>query len=140
MTALEMDPQIRARWVAALRSGKYEQGREYLHRDGKLCCLGVLCELAAADGVIPPPRPGVDRIWLYGEAGGMLPAAVMAWAGLTSNDPEIRGICLSARNDGVSPEAAAQTEGDVEPLRAAEPHTFAQIADLIEGTRAEAAA
>ena len=28
-------------WVAALRSGKYKQGRGFLCRDGKYCCLGV---------------------------------------------------------------------------------------------------
>lgn len=41
-----MSPELKAEWVAALRSGKYEQGRLYLNRDGKYCCLGVLCELA----------------------------------------------------------------------------------------------
>ena len=36
----------KAEWVAALRSGKYEQGRNYLKtRDNKFCCLGVLSEL-----------------------------------------------------------------------------------------------
>jgi hypothetical protein len=39
-------PELKARWVAALRSGKYEQGEEFLRNNGKYCCLGVLCELA----------------------------------------------------------------------------------------------
>jgi len=34
-----------ADWVNALRSGDYEQGQDYLCRDGKFCCLGVLCEI-----------------------------------------------------------------------------------------------
>lgn len=34
-----------AEWVKALRSGDYEQGQDYLCRDGKFCCLGVLCEI-----------------------------------------------------------------------------------------------
>ncbi len=34
-----------AEWTAALRSGKYPQGQDYLCRDGKFCCLGVLCEI-----------------------------------------------------------------------------------------------
>lgn len=42
------------RWVAALRSGKYEQGQGYLRQDitdhhghttSEFCCLGVLCDL-----------------------------------------------------------------------------------------------
>jgi len=33
-------------WVKALRSGEYKQGQSYLRsRDGKFCCLGVLCDL-----------------------------------------------------------------------------------------------
>ena len=33
-------------WIAALRSNKYEQGQQYLHNDGKYCCLGVLCDIS----------------------------------------------------------------------------------------------
>ena len=48
-----MNPEIKQRWVEALRSGKYEQGRGVLRefRDGKFhyCCLGVLCDLVAPD-------------------------------------------------------------------------------------------
>lgn len=40
----KMNPEIKAKWVAALRSGDYEQGRGYLHRGG-FCCLGVACDL-----------------------------------------------------------------------------------------------
>ena len=36
-------------WVDALRSGKYEQGKEILKRDGKYCCLGVLCDILCYD-------------------------------------------------------------------------------------------
>ena len=32
-------------WLAALRSGQYEQGRNYLELNGKFCCLGVLCHV-----------------------------------------------------------------------------------------------
>ena len=38
-----MDPALKAKWVEALRSGEYEQGRGALLRDGRYCCLGVLC-------------------------------------------------------------------------------------------------
>jgi hypothetical protein len=41
-----MDQEIKTKWVAALRSGNYKQGR-YVLRDesGFYCCLGVLCEV-----------------------------------------------------------------------------------------------
>lgn len=47
----KMDPELKARWVAALRSGDYQQVRGWLRAtrsDGQLgfCCLGVLCEVA----------------------------------------------------------------------------------------------
>lgn len=32
-------------WLAALRSGEYEQGVYELRRESKYCCLGVACEV-----------------------------------------------------------------------------------------------
>lgn len=40
-----MDPKLKRRWVRALRSRKYKQGREQLRDGNKFCCLGVLCDL-----------------------------------------------------------------------------------------------
>lgn len=37
-----MDAQLKAKWVEALRSGEYEQGRNQLKLGSKFCCLGVL--------------------------------------------------------------------------------------------------
>ena len=37
-----MDAELKAKWVAALRSGTYQQGRLLLHEGGAFCCLGVL--------------------------------------------------------------------------------------------------
>jgi hypothetical protein len=33
--------EIKDKWLAALRSGKYQKGRRALYTDGKFCCLGV---------------------------------------------------------------------------------------------------
>lgn len=41
-----MKADLKKKWVEALRSGKYIQGRVYLAKNGKHCCLGVLCEVA----------------------------------------------------------------------------------------------
>jgi hypothetical protein len=39
-----MNPEIKQKWVDALRSGKYKQGIEELKdSEGRYCCLGVLC-------------------------------------------------------------------------------------------------
>lgn len=32
-------------WTAALRSGKYKQGKGWLYKDDKYCCLGVYADL-----------------------------------------------------------------------------------------------
>ena len=41
-----MDKKLKVKWVEALRSGKYEQGRHYLESEGRYCCLGVLRAIA----------------------------------------------------------------------------------------------
>ena len=33
------------KWIAALRSGEYKQGRSYLRDGAEYCCLGVLCDV-----------------------------------------------------------------------------------------------
>lgn len=46
-----MNPDLKARWVAALRSGKYKQGYGALRpTEDTYCCLGVLCDIYAPDG------------------------------------------------------------------------------------------
>ena len=35
-----------AEWIAALRSGKYKQGRQLLCNEGRFCCLGVLADIS----------------------------------------------------------------------------------------------
>ena len=39
-----MDAKLKAKWIKALRSGKYKQGRGtyYNRQTGRYCCLGVL--------------------------------------------------------------------------------------------------
>ena len=41
-----MDKELKAKWLEALRSGKYQQGWNQLrdHKD-RFCCLGVLCDV-----------------------------------------------------------------------------------------------
>jgi hypothetical protein len=47
-----MNQEIKANWVAALRSGDYKQGAGKLRAvSNNFCCLGVLCDLAVKEGV-----------------------------------------------------------------------------------------
>ncbi len=43
------------KWIEALESGKYQQGRTVLHKDtGAMCCLGVAAHiLAEENGIVP---------------------------------------------------------------------------------------
>lgn len=44
----KMDPEVKGRWIEALRSGQYKQGAHQLKTpDGCNCCLGVLAEINA---------------------------------------------------------------------------------------------
>ena len=40
-----MKKEIADKWVEALRSGKYKQGKSALKKDDSFCCLGVLCDI-----------------------------------------------------------------------------------------------
>lgn len=99
--------EVAKKWVAALRSGKYKQGREFLRdRDDRYCCLGVLCEIAVSDGVISPA--GLDgECYSYAAFESFLPIKVSEWAGVNN-----ASMCV-LWNDKHN-------------------KTFAEIADLIE--------
>ena len=45
-----MNEVLRDKWVAALRSGKYEQSRGRLRTQNGYCCLGVLCDVKDPNG------------------------------------------------------------------------------------------
>jgi hypothetical protein len=44
----QMDPYLKDRWVAALQSGKYQQGKGQLRKGDLFCCLGVLADVLGA--------------------------------------------------------------------------------------------
>jgi hypothetical protein len=46
---MAMDCDAKKKWVDALRSGKYAQGRNALRKRNRYCCLGVLCDLTDGD-------------------------------------------------------------------------------------------
>lgn len=116
VAAGRMDPEVKARWVAALRSGEYKQTKRALRLDGGHCCLGVLCDLYAKEHGFAWEHTAD----LEGENAGLPNNDVCKWAGITANERvEIDGerARLYDHNDGA---------GDTEP------RTFAQIADAIE--------
>lgn len=94
-------------WVAALRSGQFLQGTQWLaHRDAgadtwEYCCLGVACEVAVANGLeimVQDPVVSCDaagnplvQARQYGGQKTALPGPVIDWYGLVdANIPSLR--------------------------------------------------
>ena len=97
-----MKPEIKKKWLRALRSGKYKQTKEMLHKkNGGYCCLGVLCDIYAKEkkvkwGEVNPLRP--SKI-MFLDHSDILPDEVMEWAGLASDNPECGEKSLAQYND-----------------------------------------
>lgn len=123
-----MNPTVKAAWVAALRSGKYKQGSGGLKGVGSgcflgFCCLGVLCDLAAVEGIgrwhEGEETATADFCTPGGVSDAYLPDLVVTWAGATSMDPEVS-----------HPSHGGPTT--LSSLNDTEKFTFGQIADVIE--------
>lgn len=100
-----MKAEIKAEWIAALRSGNYRQGYGGLRsEEDKFCCLGVLCDLAVKAGVLGEGRLNkFDHEYEYGLEGESvsLPLEVMEWSGINNMVGRIAPIgSLIALNDG----------------------------------------
>ncbi|WP_144721181.1 hypothetical protein [Cellulosimicrobium sp. TH-20] len=139
---VKLKPEVKAAWLAALRSGEYPQASGVLERidhtgvSRGFCCLGVLCKLAADTGAAERDVPG-------------------AWAGSTvryrveggSSSPymPVPEIAAWAFDGDVSRADAwlVPTPGDIKArydeatvalstLNDSFGYTFEQLADLIE--------
>lgn len=131
---MAMNPEIKARWIAALRGGEYTQGFSQLtmtDNDGnrRHCCLGVLCDLAVNDG----ESNIISIVELNGDVAykavddefsekHYLPYKVARWAGMTVGlDEDTRGEFTDSEDN----ERNLAAENDIGS-------SFADIADLIE--------
>lgn len=121
-------PEVKKKWTEALRSGRYTQGKDSLRDvNDNFCCLGVLCDIAKQEGVIPEPwfSPTYDE-WNYGKVSdsdsrsGTLPVSVQDWA-YADFDPEDKQLS--------DPELGDKTASDWNDSYGAD---FNKIANLIE--------
>ena len=49
-----MTPELKGKWLEALRSGKYKQAKGVLHKfNAGYCCLGVLCDVLGKEWIEP---------------------------------------------------------------------------------------
>lgn len=105
------------KWVNALRSGKFKQGKNQLQIDTKFCCLGVACEI-----FIPKTLQRVYNQQLEGTGPHSQPCSP-AW--LKNIDGAFQyktGVSLSCLNDHTS----------VATNYVSKSLTFDEIADLLE--------
>lgn len=134
-----MKAAVKTAWIADLRENPDAQGNgrlDYIDSDGKRkqCCLGRLCRLAVAAGVIPEPELG-DSTYRYLDDNGnslgnsddatgesfhqecSLPQKVQDWAGLDYHDIVV--VPEDGNGGGLTAIRANDSVG----------MTFAQIAD-----------
>lgn len=78
-----MNPEVKEKWLTALRSGEYPQTKGALHNTEGYCCLGVLCDIAAKEGIVNELPPGEYHLYgTFNGASSYLPVEVRVWAGL----------------------------------------------------------
>lgn len=109
-----MNPEIKAEWVAALRSGNYVQTIYVLNwNNEKFCCLGVLCEIQGLEKIGEHLSGRVYYRENMSPASELLPKDFAARLGLKDSGwIEELGLSLTELNDAG--------------------FTFDQIADIVE--------
>jgi hypothetical protein len=82
-----MNPQIKQKWVDALRSGEYQQTRNYLRTDNGFCCLGVLCDLYGKENNVEWDLVNDGGNYEFQDEESHLPSSVRKWAGIADGGP-----------------------------------------------------
>ncbi len=89
-----MKKQWKDRWIKALLSGEYVQGKEALCTEGKkydkFCCLGVLCDIADPNkwGVKKFPEGGSEVYWGRKDVTDLPPYSLLVDVGLSDKEVE----------------------------------------------------
>mgnify|MGYP000735863425 CR=1 FL=1 len=94
-----MTKELRDKWVEALRSGRYQQGKGHLHAGECFCALGVLCDVLGLEWV-PCEEIGDDlnNLPVYmaaGESTDGIPDSISEKIGLEDVDH----AAVAIRND-----------------------------------------
>lgn len=96
-----MNKQVKDKWIAALRSGKYKQTRGFLGDMNGHCCLGVLCEVFADEGNPLSVCMTQQNVVSYNGCTRYPPPDVLEWAGLQNNEGRASNAdhCVAFVND-----------------------------------------
>lgn len=113
------------KWLDALRSGNYRQGRHVLEKPAhgdeptQYCCLGVACRVAMENGVELEVKETTTSVE-FDSHSGQLPGKVLRWLGVSNYS-----LLVQTSQDGVHvPVSIINDDGEC----------FANIADLLEQT------
>lgn len=101
---LNLNKQAIRTWVERLRDPNSKQGRSVLGTsDGNRCCLGVACDIAVENGVIPAPTPREDRgsVLEYDGESSYLPEKVRKWFGFDFSNPSVGHCNATHLNDNL---------------------------------------
>lgn len=92
---MKLNPEAKAAWLTALRSGEYKQGQNRLHMVepisisglDRYCCIGVLCEVAIQHGAsvlrhMIPANIFDPTTYVYDDSSTFAPHSVLSWANL----------------------------------------------------------
>lgn len=145
-----MKKRVLTKWLKALRSGKYKQGRGALCQISKkgtksFCCLGVLCDLYNKEQKRNKKKgldiQKLDRDgWMvgnlssnpafvlsYNDCDGTLPNQVVKWAGFREENYD------GEFNDATLPELITLNDGSSGKVgNGTRARSFKQIADIVE--------
>ena len=113
----------RAKWVKALRSGKYKQGDTVLfnRKEKSYCCLGVLCVTAG----LKPVKTKIDKetVDMFEGTWAVAPPRAMDFVGLVSAGGAFQDVSKAYGQDFTN---ALWQLNDIAKL------SFEEIADIIE--------
>lgn len=110
---MAMDKDVKAKWLEALRSGKYEQGAGYLEKAGCNCCLGVLARVQGLPAELDKYSQDTVKFEFpdYGKGGGSPSLIAMPPDGFSGLDMDDMNRLAELNDTG---------------------HSFEYIADYIE--------
>lgn len=121
-----MNPEVKAKWLKALRSGRYKQTKHALKKEDGYCCLGVLTNIYIKETKNGSWKKdeGDTMFKMFNKQGegvgegGVLTKEVMDWAGI----PKLMGTTVVPNGSYRS----LASENDLQGK------SFKKIADIIE--------
>jgi hypothetical protein len=129
-----MNPQIKQKWLNALRSGEYQQTKGFLRKEDGFCCLGILCDLYGKENNVEWNLTNNGHNYKFQESESYLPSSVMEWSGLSGNGKtlSVEQACSQLKRELIHVNLGGETNLPFFSGLNDSGSTFNEIADLIE--------